>query len=144
MPWDVVLLEPVATWFLDMASISELPGEEGEGGTVAVAEARAWTDVKAEAHRRNPELADPDRQANARTQLDAQVAGHHLKELRKSLGKTQADVAGILGVSQARVSQIENGDPAAMELETLRGYATALGGHVDVTVTIGAHSVRVA
>lgn len=109
-----------------------------------MAEARAWDEVKAEAHRRNPALTDPDRRAHAQEQLDARVAGHHLKELRRSLGKTQADVAAILGVSQARVSQIENGDPAAMELETLRGYAAALGGHVDVTVTIGDHSIRVA
>lgn len=73
-------------------------------------------DIKAEAHRRNPELADPARQAQARAELDAYVAGHHLKELRKAIGKTQAEVAQILGVSQSRVSQIENGDLEAMEL----------------------------
>ncbi|WP_433143443.1 helix-turn-helix transcriptional regulator [Actinomadura nitritigenes] len=62
-----------------------------------------------EAHRRNPELAQPERQARARAELDAYVAGYHLKELRKAIGKTQAEVAQILGVSQSRVSQIENG-----------------------------------
>ncbi|WP_433252968.1 helix-turn-helix domain-containing protein [Actinomadura nitritigenes] len=45
----------------------------------------------------------------ARAELDAYVAGHHLKELRKAIGKTQAEVAQILGVSQSWVSQIENG-----------------------------------
>ncbi|MGI5205038.1 hypothetical protein ACQEU6_26110 [Spirillospora sp. CA-108201] len=50
---------------------------------------RRWQDIKAEAHRRNPELADPERQAQARAELDAYVAGHHLKELRKAIGKTQ-------------------------------------------------------
>ena len=35
---------------------------------------RRWQDVKAEAHRRNPDLADPQRQAKARAELD----GHHL------------------------------------------------------------------
>ncbi|MBW8483074.1 helix-turn-helix transcriptional regulator [Actinomadura parmotrematis] len=105
---------------------------------------RRWQDVKAEARRRNPELGAPERQAQARAELDAYVAGHHLKELRKAVGKTQAEVAQILGVTQARVSQIENGDPAAMELETLRAYARALGGHVDVTVSVGPHSIQVA
>ena len=106
--------------------------------------ARRWQDVKAEAHRLHPELADPDRQAKARGELDAYVAGFHLKELRKSLGKTQKEIAELIGVSQSRISQIENGNLEAMELETLRAYAAALGGHVDVTVSVGPHSVKVA
>ncbi|MEV4105554.1 helix-turn-helix transcriptional regulator [Nonomuraea sp. NPDC049649] len=106
--------------------------------------ARRWQDVKAEAHRRHPELADPGRQARARAELDAYIAGHHLKELRKATGKTQAEVAQILGVSQSRISQIENGNIEAMELETLRAYAMALGGHLDITISVGPHSVKVA
>ena len=104
---------------------------------------RRWQDVKAEAHRLH-ELADPERQAKARAELDAYVAGHHLKELRKSLGKTQTEIAQILGVSQSRISQIENGNIEAMELETLRAYAAALGGHLDITISVGPHSVKVA
>ncbi|MCC5579602.1 helix-turn-helix transcriptional regulator [Microtetraspora sp. AC03309] len=106
--------------------------------------ARSWREVKAEAHRRHPELADPSRQAAADAELDAYVAGHHLKELRKALGKTQADIAAALGISQSRVSQIENGDPEVMEIETLRAYANALGGHLQVTISVGSHSVKVA
>ncbi|GII00553.1 helix-turn-helix domain-containing protein [Planobispora takensis] len=106
--------------------------------------ARRWQEVKAEAHRLHPELATPERQAAAEAELDAYVAGHHLKELRKSLGKTQADVAAALDISQSRVSQIENGDLDAMGLETLRAYATALGGHLNVTISVGPHSVKVA
>jgi DNA-binding XRE family transcriptional regulator len=105
---------------------------------------RNWRDIKAEAHLRHPELSSPAFQAQARDELDAYVAGHHLKELRKAIGKTQAEVAHILGVSQSRVSQIENGDLAAMELETLRAYAAALGGHLDITVSVGPHSIKVA
>lgn len=105
---------------------------------------RNWRDVKAEAHRRHPELADPERQARARAELDAYIAGHHLKELRKAVGKTQVEMAQALGVSQSRISQIENGKIETMELETLRDYATALGGHVDITISVGPHSVKVA
>ncbi|NVI90593.1 hypothetical protein [Actinomadura sp. BRA 177] len=50
---------------------------------------RSWQDIKTEAHRHNPELADSERQARARAELDAYVAAHHLEELRK----TQVDVA---------------------------------------------------
>jgi DNA-directed RNA polymerase specialized sigma subunit len=106
--------------------------------------ARSWKDVKAEAHRRHPELKDPQLLAHADAQLDAREAGYHLSQLRKLVGKTQAEVAAVLGVSQSRVSQIENGDLDAMELETLRAYAAALGGRVDVTVSIGPHAVKVA
>ena len=106
--------------------------------------ARRWEDVKAEAHQLHPDLADPARRAAAHAELDAHVAGYHLKELRKSLGRTQAEVAAALGVSQSRISQIENGDLEAMELETLRAYAAALGGRIDVTISVGPRSVKVA
>jgi transcriptional regulator with XRE-family HTH domain len=89
-------------------------------------------------------LTDPDTRSAAAERLDAYIAGHHLKELRKALGKTQADVASALGVSQARISHIENGDLAAMELDTLRAYARALVGRVDITVNVGPHAVKVA
>ena len=67
----------------------------------------------------------PERQAQARAELDAYVAGHHLKELRKAIGKTQAEVAQILGVSQSRISQIENGN-----LETMEGASTGVRGGI--------------
>ncbi|MCP2277684.1 hypothetical protein ACFYT3_29035 [Nocardia amikacinitolerans] len=38
--------------------------------------ARNWREVKAEAHRRHPELAEPEAQAAAAAQLDAYIAGH--------------------------------------------------------------------
>jgi DNA-binding XRE family transcriptional regulator len=105
---------------------------------------RRWQEIKAEAHRRHPELADAERQAKASAELDAYVTGHQLMELRRSLGETQAELAQILGVSQSRISQIENGRIEAMELETLRAYVAALGGHLDITINVGSQSVKVA
>jgi hypothetical protein len=57
---------------------------------------RRWQDIKAEAHRRNPELAEPERQARARAELDAYVAGHHLKELHKARPGRASPSAGPL------------------------------------------------
>jgi len=105
---------------------------------------RNWRDVKVEAYRRHPELAHSERQAKARAELDAYVAGHHLRELREAVGKTQVKLAKVLGVSQSGCSQIENGKIEAMELETLRAYAIALGGHLDITISVGPRSVKVA
>jgi transcriptional regulator with XRE-family HTH domain len=76
--------------------------------------------------------------------LAAYEAGYHLRELRRSLGRTQKEIAAVLGVSQSRISQIENGNIDVMELDTLRAYAAALGGHLDVTISVGPHSVKVA
>ena len=109
-----------------------------------MANARRWEDVKAEAHQLHPELADPALRASARAELEAHIVGYHLRDLRKSLGRTQAEVASALGVSQSRISQIENGDIDAMELETVRAYATALGGVIDVRISVGSRSVKVA
>lgn len=106
--------------------------------------ARSWDEVKAEAHRLNPRLADPQLEAEAEAELDAYITGYQLQELRKSLGMTQAEVAKLLNITQPRVSQIENGEVGALELDTLRAYAAALGGHLNVTIDIGARSVKVA
>jgi transcriptional regulator with XRE-family HTH domain len=56
-----------------------------------------------------------------------------LAEIRKAQGHTrQADVASLMGVSQARVSKLESGDLSHTELGTLQSYVTALGGSLRV------------
>lgn len=55
-----------------------------------------------------------------------------LAELRQSQGKTQREVAETLGVSQANVSRIEHEED--VYLSTLRSYAEALGGKLEVNV----------
>ncbi|MEV4251552.1 helix-turn-helix domain-containing protein [Spirillospora sp. NPDC049652] len=69
--------------------------------------------------------------------MDACVVRYPLKELRKAIGKIQAEIAQSLGVSQSRVAQINNGDIEAKELEPRHAYATALGGHLYITVSVG-------
>jgi len=51
-------------------------------------------------------------------------------------------MAERMGVSQARVSQIEHGQIGG--LDTLRSYVVALGGRLDVVADFGDHSVKVA
>lgn len=104
----------------------------------------SWEQVKRRRREIDPEADDPDRRAAASSALDTFVAGHHLAELRKTVGMTQAEVAELLGVSQSRVSDIERGRAATIELATLRAYAQALGGVLDISVRIGPHSVKVA
>jgi predicted transcriptional regulator len=49
-----------------------------------------------------------------------------LGDLRESLGVTQTELAGVLGVSQPNVSKLEGKDD--IRLSTLGGYVAALGG----------------
>ncbi|MGW0657499.1 hypothetical protein [Streptodolium elevatio] len=46
--------------------------------------ARRWQDVKADAYRLSPLMADPDVLAAAQTATTAYIAGYHLAELRPS------------------------------------------------------------
>lgn len=101
--------------------------------------ARAWRQVREEAAGRLDEQAV----ANERKLLSEAVRAHRLAQLRKEQALTQADVAGIMGVSQARVSKIEHGQLAATEMGTLRSYIEALGGKLRVVADFGDQSVTV-
>jgi|SRR5215211_462611 len=96
-----------------------------------------WPDVKAKAHAVDPEWDSPERVAGRgrmREQMLASVSGTQLAEIRKQLGMTQAQLAEAARVSQARISQIENGEVTS--LETLRAYVAGLGGHLEIVARI--------
>jgi DNA-binding XRE family transcriptional regulator len=97
-----------------------------------------WRDVKAKARAADPTWdadARVTRRARMREEMLASVSGAQLAEIRKQLGLTQTQLAETAGLSQARISQIENG--TATSLETLRAYVAGLGGHLDIVARIG-------
>ena len=53
-----------------------------------------------------------------------------LYELRRSLERSQTDLAADLGVSQPAVSQVERGDD--VKLSTLRNYLDSLGARLQI------------
>lgn len=67
----------------------------------------------------------------------AQVNAYRLREVREEQSKTQKELAESLGVSQRRVSEIENGELERIKLDTLRRYVEALGGSLYVQALIG-------
>lgn len=104
-----------------------------------------WSDTKARIREIDPEWDSPERVAareTSREQLQAELRGAQLADMRKRLGLSQKLVAERMGVSQARVSQIEHGQIGG--LDTLRSYVVALGGRLDVVADFGDHSVKVA
>lgn len=108
-------------------------------------ESTNWRDVKAKARAQDPTWDNADRVARRqqmRTEMLAAVSGTQLAEIRQQLGMTQIQLAEAAGLSQARISQIENGD--AVGLDTLRAYVIGLGGHLDIVARIGNIHLNVA
>lgn len=50
----------------------------------------------------------------------------HLRALRKARGLSQAQLGGVLGVGQTRITRIEH-DPTAISVEQFLGILSALG-----------------
>ena len=104
-----------------------------------------WEETKRQVRELNPDWDTPERVAareQGRAALRAEHRGHQLAQLRRNTGLTQVQVATAMGVSQARVSQIEHGK--VTEVDAIRGYVEALGGTVDVVAHAGDWTVKVA
>ncbi|WTB89674.1 helix-turn-helix domain-containing protein [Streptomyces cellulosae] len=79
-------------------------------------------------------------EVEAGCRLLAEARGHQLAETRKQYGLAQRDVAARMGVSIARVSQIEHGEGAT--LDVIARYVEALGGRLDLVADFGDHTLR--
>lgn len=103
--------------------------------------ARNWREIRAEAIAEG--RLDPARADSARKEMHDAVQAQRLADIRKAHGHVrQADVAAIMGVSQARVSKLESGDLSQTELGTLQSYVAALGGHLRVVAEFGERFVE--
>ena len=72
-----------------------------------------WESLEQELHAAG--VTAEEIQAGARRLL-AENRGHQLAETRKQLGLAQKDIAAALGVSIARISQIEHGEVTSLAL----------------------------
>jgi DNA-binding XRE family transcriptional regulator len=98
---------------------------------------RDWEELERELHVAG--VSPEEIEAGARKLL-AVARGNQLAEARRQMGFTQKEVAAALGVSTARVSQIEHGDVASFEV--IARYVEALGGRLDLVADFGDHIVR--
>jgi transcriptional regulator with XRE-family HTH domain len=96
-----------------------------------------WEDLERELHAAGVSPAEIE--AGAR-QLLAQARGHQLAETRKQLGLGQKQIAATMGVSVARVSQIEHGEVTSFEV--IARYVEALGGRLDLVADFGDRTIR--
>lgn len=94
-----------------------------------------WEDVKRKMRESRQDVSDSEwteYEREARVVSEAFALGHHLRELRETLELSQGQVAASLGISQARVSQIERGE--VHSLETMQTYAAGLGAKLTLTL----------
>jgi DNA-binding XRE family transcriptional regulator len=75
-------------------------------------------------------------------QMLDEARGWRLGEMRKRRGLTQEQVATRMGISVARVSQIEGGDVSTQEV--LNRYVEALGGTLKLIADFGDEQLKVA
>jgi transcriptional regulator with XRE-family HTH domain len=73
-----------------------------------------------------------------------EVRAYRLRELREASDLTQVELAARLDVSQNRVSRIEHGDIERAQVDTLRKYVEAVGGHLRVEVELGDERIQIA
>mgnify|MGYP003686958659 FL=1 len=110
------------------------------GAKVSGAPKTAWKiwDLEAELAA-NPERAKAWNSEESRAYERELVLSHQIYRLRlvrKRLGITQVELAKRMGVSQIRISQIENGKLESFELGTLIRYVEALGGKLSMSVEL--------
>lgn len=84
-----------------------------------------------------PDADDRAAIAAGMDQLRAEQRAYRLAEMRRRLGFSQAQVAARMGVTQGRVSAIENAKPGATELRTIAAYVEALGGRLEIIADFG-------
>ncbi|AYE94680.1 transcriptional regulator [Mycobacterium paragordonae] len=103
--------------------------------------ARNWREIRADAIAQG--RLDPSRAEAARKEMHDAVQAQRLTDIRKAHGLVrQADVAALMGVSQARISKLESGDLSHTELGTLQSYVAALGGSLRIVAEFGESTVE--
>ena len=80
----------------------------------------------------------------ARQQTLSIIEAFNLREARMASEMTQVEVAESIGVSQNRISRMENGDMGAMSIDSLRKYIAALGGNLKLIADLPTGTVEIA
>jgi len=100
-------------------------------------EPRDWEELERDLHAAGVSAAEIE--SGARKML-ALARGTQLADARKEMGITQREIAAELGVSIARISQIEHGEVTS--LDVIARYVEALGGRLDLVADFGDRTLR--
>jgi len=73
----------------------------------------------------------------AQEELLAEIRAYRLAEIRRARHLTQQQVADMMGITKARVSQIEHGQVDRAAIHGLADYVAALGGRLELIADFG-------
>ncbi len=79
----------------------------------------------------------------ARNRTQAAIDAYNLKLARKACNMTQVELAAAMGVSQNRISRMENGEIGSMSVDSLRRYIEAVGGTMAIIANLPSGTVRI-
>jgi predicted XRE-type DNA-binding protein len=79
-----------------------------------------------------------------KARMRGELRAYALRELREAQGLTQTQLAGLLHISQNRVSALERGEVEHTQVDTLRRYVDALGGQLRIEVDLGDERIQIA
>lgn len=98
---------------------------------------KVWDlEAELEANPKLREYMESDEHKSFERELVLSHQIYRLRLVRKRLDITQVELAKRMGVSQIRISQIENGKLESFELGTLIRYVEALGGKLSMSVEL--------
>lgn len=86
-------------------------------------------------------VADPERAQRVAAMEAAIEHALLLGEIREQRSLSQSDLADVLGMSQARVSQVENQND--LYLSTLKRYIEALGGELELAAVFDGERIEI-
>jgi DNA-binding XRE family transcriptional regulator len=86
------------------------------------------------------EQAGGEALAETRRMVDDFIDAWQLAQRRKSAALTQNEVAALMGVTKARVSQIERGEVSSVDV--IARYVEAIGGHLELTASFPGGTYR--
>ncbi|BAK45004.1 helix-turn-helix domain-containing protein [Eggerthella sp. YY7918] len=78
----------------------------------------------------------PEMKERAHLLTEAKIKGYELQQARKACHITQKELAAQMGVSQKRISDLENGSIDVMQVDTLRRYIAGLGGTLEINAKL--------
>lgn len=87
------------------------------------------------------EEMSPESGARAEGMAREMMAELLLAEIRRLMGRTQEEVAAVLGVTQPSLSKLENQDD--MQVSTLRRLVEALGGQLEIIAHLPKGDIRI-
>jgi transcriptional regulator with XRE-family HTH domain len=92
-----------------------------------------WSDLKRS-------KSTPEEIADAERWAEEELIEMNLREIRETIGKTQAEVAKVAEMTQSELSRAERRQD--LLLSTLRRCVEALGGEVEIIANFGDRRVR--